>query len=134
MSYAEGFGLGTLEAMMTGTPIIAAKTGGMTRQVVDYRDETQNGVALEIRQKTLVGSQSVPYIYEDYSSCEDAAAGMMKLFNMSEYEKSVLSDKVLKYATKEFSLQKTVDAWHDTMLSAAKNWKKKYKSWEQIEI
>ena len=134
MSYAEGFGLGTLEAMMSGTPIIAAKTGGMTRQVVDHRDETQNGVALEIRQKTLVGSQTVPYIYEDYSSCEDAAAGMMKLYSMNDHEKLVLSNKVLKYATEEFSLQKTVDAWHDTMLSVAKNWKKKYKSWEQIEI
>jgi glycosyltransferase involved in cell wall biosynthesis len=134
MSYAEGFGLGTLEAMMTGTPIIAAKTGGMTRQVVDYRDGTENGVALDITQKTLVGSQTVPYIYEDYSSCDDAASGMMKLYNMSDYEKSILSDKVLKYATEEFSLQKTVDDWHESMLEITKNWKKKYKSWEQIEL
>lgn len=134
ISYAEGFGLGTLEAMMTGTPIIAAKTGGMTRQVVDYRDNTQNGVALEIKQKTLVGSQNVPYIYEDYSSCEDAAAGIMKLYKMSDDEKCVLSDKVLKYATEEFSLEKTVDSWHNTMLDTVKNWNKKYKSWNQIEI
>jgi hypothetical protein len=120
--------------MMTGTPIIAAKTGGMTRQVVDYRDGTENGVALDITQKTLVGSQTVPYIYEDYSSCDDAASGMMKLYNMSDYEKSILSDKVLKYATEEFSLQKTVDDWHESMLEITKNWKKKYKSWEQIEL
>lgn len=134
MSFAEGFGLGTLEAMMTGTPIIASKTGGMTRQVVDHRDGTENGIGLDIKQKTLVGSQSVPYIYEDYSSCEDAADGMMKLYSMNPYEKSLLSDKVLKYAQEEFSLQKTIDQWHETMLDTVKNWKSKYKSWEQIEL
>jgi glycosyltransferase involved in cell wall biosynthesis len=52
-SYAEGFGLSTLESMMTGTPIIAPKTGGLTRQVVDHRDGTHNGVALDIDFKTL---------------------------------------------------------------------------------
>ncbi|HCT53552.1 MAG TPA: hypothetical protein DF712_13950, partial [Balneola sp.] len=63
-SYAEGFGLSTLESMMAGTPIIAPKTGGLTRQVVDHRDGSENGVALDIDVKTLVGSQQVPYIYE----------------------------------------------------------------------
>jgi glycosyltransferase involved in cell wall biosynthesis len=123
ISYAEGFGLGTLESMMTGTPIIAAKTGGMTRQVIDYRDETENGVGLEVVNRALVGSQSVPYIYEDYVSCDDAADAMYKLFNMSDYEKSMLSEKVLSYATNEFCLQKTIDAWHETMLSTMKNFK-----------
>ena len=68
ISYAEGFGLGTLESMMTGTPIIASKTGGLTRQVVNHRDGTENGVALDIVSQTLVGSQNVPYIYEDYAN------------------------------------------------------------------
>ena len=35
ISYAEGFGLSTLEAMQAGTPIIAPLTGGQTRQVID---------------------------------------------------------------------------------------------------
>ena len=134
MSYAEGFGLGTLEAMMTGTPIIAAKTGGMTRQVVDYKDNTENGVALDIKHKTLVGSQNVPYIYEDYASCDDAAKGMMRLHNMSDYEKIMLSNKVLKYAKEEFSLQKTIDMWHDTMLETYKNWKDDYDCWVSREF
>ena len=62
LSYAEGFGLGTLEAMQTGTPIIAPKTGGLTRQVVDHRDGSENGIALDIEFQSLVGSQSVPFI------------------------------------------------------------------------
>ena len=47
VSKAEGFGLATLSTMMTGKPIIALKTGGMTRQVVDHRDGTEHGVAIE---------------------------------------------------------------------------------------
>ena len=56
MSYAEGFGLTTLEAMMTGTPIVAAKTGGLTKQVVNDLEGGENGVAMNIDLKTLVGS------------------------------------------------------------------------------
>lgn len=137
ISYAEGFGLGTLEAMMTGTPIIAAKTGGLTRQVVDHRDGTENGVALEIRQKTLVGSQTVPYIYEDYASVEDASEAMLKLYNLNPFEKEMLGKKVYNYATKEFSLEKTVDLWHELMIKGIQKFKKEKKDkkdWEYMEL
>ena len=108
IAFAEGFGLGTLEAMMAGTPIIAAKTGGLTRQVVDHRDGTENGVALDIASKTLVGSQMVPYIYEDYTSNKDTSEAIMKIHDMDLFSRELLSQKVYEYATKEFSLQKTV--------------------------
>jgi len=135
LSFAEGFGLSTLESMMTGTPIIAAKTGGLTRQVVDHRDNTENGIALEIKTKTLVGSQSVPYIYEDYADVEDAANGMITLYEKNDYEKEMLSKKVYDYATKEFGIQKTVDMWHDTLLKTIKEFKKsKKQTWESFEL
>jgi glycosyltransferase involved in cell wall biosynthesis len=126
ISYAEGFGLSTLEAMMTGTPIVAAKTGGLTRQVVNYKDGTENGVALDIKMQTMVGSQAVPYIYEDYATCEDAAKGYLKLFEMNNIEKSKLSEKVLRYAREEFSMHKTVDLWHESMINKIEDWKEKY--------
>ena len=67
ISYAEGFGLSTLEAMQCANPIIAVKTGGLTRQVVDHRDGSENGVAIDVEFQSLVGSQGVPFIYEDLS-------------------------------------------------------------------
>ena len=134
ISYAEGFGLSTLESMMTGTPIIAVKTGGLTRQVCNALEGGENGVALNVETKSLVGSQSVPYIYEDYTSNPSIAKGIMKYYNLSELEKSKLKEKVLKYAKTEFSYQKTIDLWHDTMLKTYKNFKENYKSWEKIEI
>jgi glycosyltransferase involved in cell wall biosynthesis len=130
MSYAEGFGLSTLESMMTGTPIIAAKTGGLTRQVCNSVVGGENGVALDIDMKTLVGSQNVPFIYEDYVSNQNVAKGMMKLYKMSDKEKTRLSKKVLKYAKTEFGHQKTVDQWHETMLTTLAKFKEKRKTFD----
>jgi glycogen synthase len=125
--------LSTLEAMMTGTPIIAPKTGGLTRQVVDHRDESENGVALDIDFKTLVGSQTVPYIYEDYVHNHKFADAIMKLFEMSDKEKKKLSIKVKNYANSEFGYQKTIDEWHSSMMETIANFKTR-KNWQIEEI
>ena len=123
ISFAEGFGLGTLEAMQTGTPIVAAKTGGLTRQVVDHRDGTENGVALDVSYQSLVGSQNVPYIYEDYVSVEDTAEAIFKLYSSSKEEKQELSKKVQSYVASEFNIDNTIDMWHNTLLELVEGWK-----------
>ena len=133
-SYAEGFGLATLESMMTGTPIIAPKTGGLTRQVEDHRDESHNGVALEVELKTMVGSKNVPYIYEDYVSSEAFADAIMKLYSLTPNEKIKLSKKVKDYANYEFAYQDTIDDWHNTMLNCIKEFKSKRKRWTIEEV
>ena len=135
-SYAEGFGLSTLETMMTGTPIVAVKTGGLTRQVVDHRDNSENGVAVDIDLKTLVGSQTVPYIYEDYAKNENIASAIMKLYEKTRDPKAkeALSQKVLNYAKSEFKYQDTVDSWHDTLLDVHSKWEETYKKWEHITL
>lgn len=134
ISYAEGFGLGTLESMQAGTPIIAAMTGGLTRQVVDHRDGSQNGVALPIELKSLVGSQTVPYIYEDYVSLEATAKAFYDLYQLTPDEKKELRQKVVNYVKEEFSYQKTIDDWHTTLKHTIENWKKNYTRWELTEI
>jgi glycogen synthase len=133
ISFAEGFGLSTLESMQTGTPVIALKTGGLTRQVVDHRDGSQNGVALDVEMKTLVGSQQVPYIYEDYVSCETVAKSFMKMFEMSDVERAQLSKKVRSYAMSEFDYDKTVDLWDKTMTQTIENFPSR-KSWRISKI
>jgi glycosyltransferase involved in cell wall biosynthesis len=130
ISFAEGFGLGTLEAMQAGTPIIALKTGGLTRQVVDHRDGSENGLALPVEMRTLVGSQQVPYIYEDYVSCETIASKMLELYEMPDEKKSSLRKKVKDYVSSEFSYQKTIDEWDRTLTNLIDNWKKNKKTWK----
>ena len=134
MSFAEGFGLSTLEAMQCGKPIIALKTGGQTRQVVDHRDGSENGVALPVEFQTLVGSQSVPYIYEDYVSQETVANAIYKLYSMSPEDRKKLGKKAQDYVASEFSYQATIDLWHNSLNDVLENWKKDYKRWVNEEI
>ncbi len=134
ISYAEGFGLSTLEAMMTGTPIIAPCTGGQTRQVVNAYTKEENGVALPIEYRTLVGSQGVPYIWEDHVSNETITNAMIKMYEMGDSGRKRLGRKALEYARSEFGMQKTIDLWHQKMVECILTWKNSRKSYELLEI
>lgn len=130
ISYAEGFGLSTLEAMNCGKPIIAIKTGGLTRQVEDHRDGSHNGIPLEVDFRSCVGSQSVHYIYEDYASADSIANAMMKFYNMNQEERNALGLKAKNYALSEFNHQKMIDDWHDSLIDLVNNFKEnKNKRW-----
>ena len=134
ISYAEGFGLSTLEAMQCGKPVIALKTGGLTRQVVDHRDESENGVSLPVEFQSMVGSQQVPFIYEDYCSASTTANAISKLYEMSPEERDTLGAKARNYALSQFNLQNTIDDWDRTLTDLTENWKNNSKSWEVKEI
>lgn len=134
ISMNEGFGLGTLEAMQCGKPIIALQTGGLTRQVVDHRDGSENGIALPVEMRSLVGSQLVPYIYEDYVSNQTVAAALLKMYEMGPVERARLGAKAREYVKSEFNLQKTVTDWHETLSKTIDDWKRDkssiYRPWE----
>ena len=129
VAYAEGFGLGTLEAMQCGKPIIALKTGGLTRQVVDHRDGSENGIALPVELQSLVGSQLVPYIYEDYVSIETIADAMMMMYKWGPEKRQSVGSKAREYALSEFSYQATVDAWHSSLAELVDGWSKDRPRW-----
>ena len=123
IAYAEGFGLATLEAMKVGNPIIAVKTGGLTRQVVDHRDGSENGIALDVEMKSLVGSQMVPYIYEDYVSTDTVAEALYDMYNMGHEKRRMLGDKARQYVESEFALKDTIDLWHESLWNLTENYK-----------
>ena len=123
IAYAEGFGLATLEAMQVGNPVIAVKTGGLTRQVEDHRDTSHNGIGLEVEMQSLVGSQMVPYIYEDYVSTDTIADALYQMYKMGPEKRKDLGNKARKYVQSEFALQTTVDKWHNTLWDLTENYK-----------
>jgi glycosyltransferase involved in cell wall biosynthesis len=132
---AEGFGLSPLIQMMTGKPIIALTTGGMTRQVIDHRDGTENGVAIPPASKQLVGSQLVPYIYEDFTNHQQVVDAFMKIYEMTPEQKDAMKKKVLEYVDYEFNYKNVISKWDETLEKCIKDFKiKRPKSWSIQEI
>jgi len=123
IAYAEGFGLATLEAMQVGKPIIALKTGGLTRQVVDHRDGSENGISLPVEMQTLVGSQMVPYIYEDYVSTDTVASALYEMYLWGPEKQKMIGTKAREYVLSEFNLKTTIDKWHESLWELCENWK-----------
>ena len=135
IAYAEGFGLATLEAMQCANPIIALKTGGLTRQVVDHRDGSENGLALDIDFQSLVGSQGVPYIFEDYCTAEKTSDAILSLYEMSDSDRRALGEKARQYVMSEFKHQDTIDQWHETLLGLVEKWKNdRPRQWSLQEV
>ena len=113
---------------------MAVKTGGLTRQVVDHRDDSENGVALPVELQTIVGSQSVPYIYEDYTSVETISDGFLKLYNMGPEKRKEVGLKARDYVLEEFAYEKTIDLWHETLSDTIEKWQQNYVRWQHIEV
>ena len=88
ISDAEGFGLATLESLSCGTPIIATMTGGLQEQVANGDEEF--GVGLIPRSKAIIGSQQVPYIYEDRVDKAQFHSALSKIYKMGAEERKRL--------------------------------------------
>lgn len=130
----EGFGLPTLEAMMTGMPIIAIKTGGLTRQVEDHETGEAYGVALEPEVRSLVGTQVVPYIYEDFVSHSTVAGALMQMYELGAEGRARLGARARQHALKDYDLDDMVRSWDESLSRLTLTWKKGEDRWKAVEI
>ena len=126
----EGFGLPTLEAMMCGKPIIAIKTGGLSRQVEDIETGEQFGIALEPEVKSLVGNQMVPYIYEDLISHEKLADAFMQMYEWGPEKRKEVGLRALSHAHKDYDLTNVVAKWDETLTQLIEQWSSNDRRWE----
>ena len=124
ISDAEGFGLGTLESLSCGTPIIVNMTGGLQEQVTD--GENWFGIGIEPSSKSIIGSQSVPYIYEDRVSKEDFINALTKMYKMSETEREELGELGMKHVRDNYNFSNFCDKWVETIDAIVE----KHGSWE----
>ena len=138
ISDAEGFGLSVLESLSCGTPVIVNKTGGMQDQALGENGE-QFGVVIDPASRAIIGSQDVPYIYEDRVAGEDVVEAMVKIHNMSRKERKELGAKGLEHVKKNFSFEQYVSSWDKILTEVHEkngSWetRKNYKSWELKEF
>ena len=111
ISDAEGFGLSTLESLSCGTPVVVTLTGGLQDQITD--GETVFGVGLEPSSKAIIGSQEVPYIYEDRLNKDDFVAAMVKMFEMSDEDMDALGVKSRKWTQEQFGFSRFIQRWDE---------------------
>jgi glycosyltransferase involved in cell wall biosynthesis len=137
ISDAEGFGLATLESLASETPIIVTMTGGMQEQVTD--GEKWFGIGLEPSSKAIIGSQEVPYIYEDRLSGKDVADAMEKFHNMSKEQREEMGKAGRKHVMDNYGFAQYSGLWYQAFQELFENngsWenRKNYKSWSFEEL
>ena len=136
ISDAEGFGLSTLESLSCGTPIIVTMTGGLQEQVTD--GENWFGVGIEPAAKAVIGSQDIPYIYEDRVSQESVVDALVDLYNKRD-ELGKIGELGREHVLKNYNYKDFCKNW-DGLLRAINDrygsWetRKNYKTWELIEV
>ena len=111
ISDAEGFGLATLESLSCGTPIIVNMTGGLQEQVTDGKEWF--GIGLEPTSKTIVGSQEVPFIYEDRLSKQPVVDALVEMFNKTPEERKELGLKGRKHVETNYNFDDFIKTWDE---------------------
>jgi len=137
ISDAEGFGLATLESLSCETPIIVNMTGGLKEQVTD--GENWFGIGLEPTSKSIIGSQDVPYIYEDRLSKDDFVNALLEIYNMSPEDRAQLGKLGRQHVVTNYNFDDYRRRWVEIMdetIEKHGSWqtRKNYKPWNFMEI
>jgi glycosyltransferase involved in cell wall biosynthesis len=124
ISDAEGFGLATLESLSCETPIITTMTGGLQEQVTDGKNWF--GIGIEPASKAVIGSQEVPFIYEDRICKEDFLNAMTKMYEMHKKERRELGKKGRQHVMKNYNFKNFEKQWIELIDQIHE----KYGSWD----
>jgi len=137
VSDAEGFGLATLESLACATPIIATKTGGLQQQLTD--GERQFGISLEPASRAVIGSQEIPYIYEDRLNKDDVINALVSMYEMPKEERQKMGDDARQHVLEKYSLEVYAKRWEevlDHIIEKHGSWetRKNYSHWSLGEV
>jgi len=137
ISDAEGFGLATFESLACETPIIVNMTGGLQEQVTD--GENWFGIGIEPSSRAVIGSQQIPWIYEDRLDGKDVVAALKKIHKMSKKQRAKLGKMGRAHVMKNYNFENFAKKWEEILLNTYEkhgSWedRKNYKSWEIKEV
>jgi len=142
----EGFGLGTAESIMAGTPIIVNVTGGLQDQCGfeyspnDYikigslhdrknlKDTPKHGewvVPVWPSAINVNGSIPTPYIFEDRVNNHEVADAIMKIYNWTKEERKTKGKEGREWAKKNLSNKIMCDSLTDGIENTINNFKPK---------
>lgn len=137
ISDAEGFGLSTLESLSCEVPIIVNMTGGLQEQVTD--GVNWFGFGINPSSRCIIGSQDVPYIYEDRINKEEFIDTLVRFFNTSKEEREQMGSNGRQHVLNNYGFEQYAKMWVDTIKEVETkfgSWdtRKEYCSWSFGEI
>ena len=137
ISDAEGFGLSVMESLSCEVPVIVNMTGGPQEQVTDGKEFF--GIGIEPTARAIIGSQDVPWIYEDRVCEQDFVEALLKIYNMGSDKRKELGKKGRDYMLRDYSMENYKKQWIEVMDSVVEKYgsydtRKNYKSWELMEV
>jgi len=128
ISDAEGFGLSTLESLSCATPILVNMTGGLQEQIQHAGKEF--GVPIYPTSKSIIGSQQVPYIYEDRVNKGHFISALNKIYSMGPSGRKELGLAGRKHVLDNYNFNDFQSKWVDLMMKIHE----KYGSWDNRKL
>ena len=112
-------------------------TGGLQEQVTDGKEWF--GVGVEPASRAIIGSQDIPWIYEDRLNKDDFVQALLKIYNMTAEERAEIGKKGREHAVKNYSLAEYAKNWDNVFTKVHKkygSWQKRkhYRRWEFKEV
>ena len=109
----------------------------LQEQVTD--GEEWFGVGIEPASKAVIGSQDIPWIYEDRCNKDDFINALEKIYNMSKEERGELGKKGRNHVLQNYNFDQYGKQWVDLMTKIHEehgSWdtRKKYKAWTAQEV
>jgi hypothetical protein len=103
-------------------------TGGLQEQVTD--GEEWFGIGLNPTSKSIIGSQQVPWIYEDRIDGNDLIEAMLEMYNMSKEERLDMGKKGRNHVLQNYNLVDYHKNWDNFM----KSLNERHGSWDSRKI
>jgi glycosyltransferase involved in cell wall biosynthesis len=112
-------------------------TGGLQEQVTD--GENYFGVGIEPTSKAVIGSQQVPYIYEDRISQESLVNALEEIYNKSKKDREKLGAAGRAHVINNYNFEDFKKSWVETMLDIHEkngSWetRKNHQSWRMVKL
>lgn len=146
----EGFGLTTMESLMSGTPIIVNVTGGLQDQCGYEIDENQyiemgtlkdkftypHGewvIPIFPNSRNLNGSVTTPFLFEDRVDIFTITSSINRMYNKTKKERKEMGKLGREYALTKFKSSDMCDKISEGINNTLKNFKNK-KKYELFKI
>jgi glycosyltransferase involved in cell wall biosynthesis len=112
-------------------------TGGLQEQVTDGKEYF--GYGIKPSSKSIIGSQDVPWIYEDRISKEDFLKAMLDFYNLSPEARQELGKKGRQHVIENYGFEQFKKQWYETVNNTMHkhgSWenRKNYKGWSFVEL